>query len=74
MTLTEKIEYLWNKAFWDAIGAGETEDDAEAYAKQKCARLNATLAHVERQQARPNGHLRQGSRAGRRQAQAHRAA
>jgi hypothetical protein len=73
MTLTEKIEYLWDKAYWDAIGAGETEDDASAYAKRKCAGLQATLAHVERKQAHPNGHLRQGGRAGRRQAAERRA-
>ncbi|NVO13868.1 MAG: hypothetical protein HXX10_07515 [Rhodoplanes sp.] len=67
MSISKKIEFLWNKALEDAMGAGEA--DPFAYASSKVARMSAQLRAVERaQQYAGNGHPRVGSRAGRRQA------
>ena len=62
MTITQKIEFLWNKAYFDALGAGI---DADAYADEKVAHLRATLRAVERHQQHPNGLPRQGCRVSR---------
>jgi hypothetical protein len=63
MTITQKIEYLWNKAYTDALGAGEA--DPYAYADAKVAYLVARLHRVERAQS--GVRFQRGSRAGRRQ-------
>lgn len=60
MTISDKIEFLWNKAFEDALGAGHA--DPSTYADDKVASLHAHLRRVERAQMYPNGHLRTGCR------------
>lgn len=72
MTITEKIEFLWDKAYQDALGRGDADPFATAAAA--VSNLSATLRAVERRQAHPNGHLRVGCRASRRQAAERRAA
>ena len=69
MTITQKIEFIWDKAYTDALGAGLA--DPFAYADAKTAPYRATLARVERAQApRTPRHT---NLAGRRQAAARRA-
>jgi hypothetical protein len=70
MTLTQKIEFLWNKALTDAMGAGHA--DPFSYAAEKVSSLSSTLRAVERQQT--YGALpRHSNQAGFRQAAARRA-
>lgn len=69
MTLTEKIELVWEKAYTDALGSGL--HDPFAYADAKAAPYAAKLRAVERsQQPRTPRHT---NLAGRRQAAARRA-
>ena len=49
MTLTEKAEYVWSKAYGDALGAGHAEPFA--YADAKAAPHIARLRRAERAQA-----------------------
>ena len=68
MTITQKIEFIWGKAYTDALGAGLS--DPCAYADAKAAPYRAALARVERAQApRTPRHT---NLAGRRQAAARR--
>ncbi len=69
MSTTKQIEFLWNKALEDAMGAGES--DPYAYADGKVAHLKARLHAVERAQAGAN--FRPGYRPGLRQAAERRA-
>jgi hypothetical protein len=69
MTITEKIEFIWDKAYTDALGAGLS--DPFAYADAKAAPYRAILARVERAQAQRTP--RHTNLAGRRQAAARRA-
>ena len=62
MTITQKIDILWSKAYTDALGAGINPD---AYADEKVSHLRATLRAVERKQQHPNGLPRQGCRVSR---------
>ena len=63
MTFTEKAEFIWNKAYNDALGAGEA--DPFAYADAKAAPHVARLRRAERaQQQRTPRHT---NLAGRRQ-------
>jgi hypothetical protein len=66
MTLTEKIAFLYDKKYTDALGCGHSDPDK--YAADCTAELRATLKAVEYRQAHPNGLPQAGSRAGRRQA------
>lgn len=69
MTIAEKIEFIWDKAYTDALGSGAR--DPFAYADKKAEPYRALLARVERAQApRTPRHT---NLAGRRQAAARRA-
>ena len=50
MTLTEKAELIWDKAYADALGAGHA--DPFAYADAKVAPHVARLRRAERAQAK----------------------
>ena len=71
MTMAEKIEYIWNKSYTDALGAGHA--DPFTYADERAAPLVAKLRAAERRQQHPNGLPQRGSRAGRYQAALRRA-
>jgi hypothetical protein len=66
MTLAEKIAFLYDKKYADALGC--SHPDPDKYADDCTAELRATLRAVEHRQAHPNGLPQAGSRAGRRQA------
>jgi hypothetical protein len=69
MTISEKIEFIWNKAYSDALGDGV--GDAFAYADKKAAPYVAQLHRAERAQAQKTP--RYTNLAGRRQAAARKA-
>jgi hypothetical protein len=42
-TLRDKIDWLWEKKYQDAIGCGRSEETAEAYANAETAELRSRL-------------------------------
>ena len=42
-TIEDKITWLWDKKYQDAIGCGRSEETAEAYANKETAELRARL-------------------------------
>lgn len=66
MSIEDKIAYLWDKAYTDALGVGHPAP--ADYADNATKNLRATLRAVERRQVYGDNHPRLGSRAGRAQA------
>lgn len=56
MTISDRISFLWDKAYTDALGAGHA--DPFEYADKAVAQLSAHLRRVENHQKHPNGFAR----------------
>jgi hypothetical protein len=51
MSLTDKIAAVWQAKFFDALGCGHSEAQADRIANQATAEMRSTLAAIQRSQA-----------------------